>query len=60
MKTSLSNYTSGLLYFTKFCDDPSIAETEKMPTSEDLLTIIIATRGAGSVAKELSQNGLRV
>src|SRR5882724_10117716 len=38
---TLSNYASGLLRFTKFCDDYKIPESFHMPASEALLTMFI-------------------
>src|SRR5882724_13455415 len=41
----LSNYSSGLLRFSRFCDDYSIPEPLHMPASEALLTLLITCCG---------------
>ncbi|KAF8465774.1 hypothetical protein JB92DRAFT_2642081, partial [Gautieria morchelliformis] len=47
---TLSTYSSGLLCFTKFCDDYHIPENNHMPALELLLATFITTQGAGSVS----------
>jgi len=48
--STLSNYTSGLLRFTKFCDDYKIPERFRMPASEPLLTVFVTCHVTGSVS----------
>jgi len=48
--STLSNYTSGLLRFTKFCDDYKIPERFRMPASEPLLTVFVTCCATGSVS----------
>ena len=45
----LSNYGTGLLRFTQFCDNFNIPESIRMPTPEWLLSHFITTHGTGSV-----------
>jgi len=47
---TLSNYASGLLRFSKFCDNYNIPELFRMPTSEALLTMFITCHGTASIA----------
>jgi len=47
----LSNYSASLLCLNKFCDDYSVPKNDRMPASEAILSLFIATRGAGSVSK---------
>ena len=46
---TLANYAAGLIHFTSFCDSLDIPEEQRMPTSEDLLSIFIVVRATGSV-----------
>jgi len=39
----LSNYSTSLLCFNKFCDDYGIPENDHMPASEAILSLFIAT-----------------
>src|SRR5882724_9794502 len=48
-QNSLSNYTSGLLHFTHFCNDFNICELARMPASEALLCLFISSHGASHV-----------
>ena len=48
---ALGNYAAGLLRFTRFCDDLSIAEDLRMPAPEWLLSAFVTTRGAREVGK---------
>ena len=48
--STLSNYSSGLLWFSQFCDDYQILELLRMPASEALLTIFITCRGTVSIS----------
>jgi len=48
--STLSNYASGLLRFTKFCDDYKIPERFRMPASEALLTVFVTCHATGSVS----------
>src|SRR5882724_443152 len=48
--TTLTNYSSGLMCFSRFCDDYHIPESLRMPTSEALLTMFIMCRGMASVS----------
>ena len=50
-RETLSNYSAGLLRFTRFCDDFAVPEATRMPASESLLSIFITTHGAGRVGK---------
>ena len=50
-RKSLSNYGTGLLRFTWFCDDLQIPEETCMPAPEWLLSSFILTQGAGTVGK---------
>ena len=47
---TLTNYVTGLVWFTKFCDDFNIPEINRMPASELLLATFITTHGAGTVS----------
>ena len=47
---TLSNYASGLLRFTKFCNDYKIPESFRMPASEALLTMFITCCTTASVS----------
>ena len=49
--STLSNYSSGLLRFTIFCDDYNVPEMDCMLASESLLSLFISTRGTASVGK---------
>jgi hypothetical protein len=44
------NYGAGLLRFNHFCDLHHIAESDRMPASESLLSIFVSSYGAGHVA----------
>src|SRR5882724_6769936 len=48
-KETLSNYSAGLICFTKFCDEFSIPDICCMPYSEMLLATFITHCGAGLV-----------
>jgi hypothetical protein len=48
---TLSNYAAGLIRFTKFCDDFSVNELDRMPASENLLSLFVSTTGAGNVGR---------
>jgi len=48
-KEMLSNYSAGLIHFTRFCNNFSILEASHMPASEALLAMFITHWGAGSV-----------
>jgi len=56
---SLGNYAAGLVRFTKFCDNLGIPEQDRMPASENLLSLFVATRGAGSVGEGAMKNWLQ-
>jgi len=49
MQNSLSNYTGSLLHFTQFCNNFSLPETARIPTTRALLCIFITSHGAGHV-----------
>jgi len=49
--STLSNYSAGLLRFTKFCNNYNIPELECMPALESLLSLFISALGAASVGK---------
>jgi len=51
LPSMLSNYSSGLIHFTKFCDDFQVPEADCMPASETLLSMFISTYATGSVSK---------
>jgi len=55
---TLKNYAAGLSRFTKFCDDFSIPESDRMPASEFILSSFVTTRGAGSVGKSAIKSWL--
>ena len=46
----LTNYATGLVGLTKFCDDFNVPEIDCMPASELLLATFITTCGAGMVS----------
>ena len=48
---TLSNYSAGLLRFTRFCDDFAVLEATRMLASESLLSIFITAHSAGRVGK---------
>ncbi|KAI5981618.1 DNA breaking-rejoining enzyme [Pisolithus albus] len=52
-----SNYGAGLLRFTQFCDDMSIAESERMPASSELLSMF-AAHYAGKLSQKTLNNWL--
>jgi len=63
LPSTLSNYSSGLARFTKFCDDFRIPEEDRMPASELVLSMFISNRVAGSVSKSTMRTwteGLRL
>ena len=47
---TLTNYATGLVRFTKFCDDFDVPEIDRMPASKLLLATFITTCGAGTVS----------
>src|SRR5882724_1462664 len=55
---TLSNYASGLLRFTKFCDDYKIPELFCMPASEALFTMFITCHATGSVSSSTLRHWL--
>src|SRR5882724_4450291 len=52
------NYSSGLLRFTKFCNDYKILEWFRMPASEALLTVLITCHATGSVSSSTLRHWL--
>ena len=48
--STLSNYASGLLILSKFCDNYNIPELFHMPTSKALLTMFITCHGMASIS----------
>jgi len=48
---TLSNYSTGLLHLSKFCDNYKVPEVDCMPASESMLSLFIAPCGMGSVSK---------
>jgi hypothetical protein len=50
------NYGAGLLHFNHFCDTHGIPEDQRMPANKALLSLFIASVGAGHVASEDSHN----
>ena len=48
--STLSNYATGLLRFTQFCDEHRLPEALCMPASEDILTLFITAKGAHKVS----------
>jgi len=63
LPSTLSNYSAGLIRFTKFCDDFGIPEEVRMPASDTLLSMFILSRAIGSVSKSTMKTwveGLRL
>ncbi|KAF8125871.1 hypothetical protein EV363DRAFT_1402169 [Boletus edulis] len=56
-KDTWSNYGSGLLCFTQFCDNINIPEVDHMPTSQELITAF-ATSHAGHISDKTLNNWL--
>ncbi|KAF8960446.1 DNA breaking-rejoining enzyme [Flammula alnicola] len=52
------NYAAGLLRFTQFCDKYSVPETERMPASEQLLSLFLADSAAGRVTAKTASSWL--
>src|SRR5882724_10311351 len=48
--STLSNYASSLLRFSKFCNDYNILESFQMPTSQALLTMFITCCGMACIS----------
>ena len=55
LPSTLSNYSSGLAHFTKFCDDFNVPKDSCMLASEVMLPMCISNRAAGSVIKSTMQ-----
>ena len=51
LPSTLTNYTLGLICFTKFFKDFQVPEADHMPASETILSMFISTWAAGSVSK---------
>ena len=51
LPSTLDNYPSGLIHFTRFCNDFQVLEADCMPALESLLSMFISTHAAGSVSK---------
>ncbi|CAA7271031.1 unnamed protein product [Cyclocybe aegerita] len=51
-------YGAGLLRFTQYCDQAGIPEANRMPASDVLLSVFIATLGAGKVATSTTRKGV--
>jgi len=55
-QTSLSNYASGLLCFTQFCNEFLVPKPARMPATEALLCIFITFHGTGHVGQGMLTN----
>ena len=53
LHSTLSDYSSGLVCFTNFCDNFKVPEEDHIPASETLLSIFISNQAAGSVSKSM-------
>ncbi|KAF8954391.1 hypothetical protein BDZ97DRAFT_1928382 [Flammula alnicola] len=52
------NYAAGLLRFTQFCDKYSVPETERMPASEQLLSLFLTDSAARRVTAKTASSWL--